>query len=552
MTTSDGKDDGEVLIRGPIVMREYFNRPDATREALEDGWLHTGDLGRLDAEGRLYITGRKKEIIVLSSGKNLYPEEIEAHYRQSAFIKELCILGLSRPGEPSAERLHAVVVPDEDVMRAKGIVNVKELLRFEIEGRSVSLPAHKRILSYDISMEPLPRTTTGKIRRHEIQRRLRDRDDRPRTMEATAARRCRCGVGRRAWRMPRRWTIVARRLDRAAVRPDANLELDLGLDSMERVELLTLLEQRQGTRVAPEARATIFTVRQLVTAVESAPRTGGSRGRRGRGRRSRRRAARGKRCWPSRPTRRSSPRWQSRARSARSCLFVLVKAAALRGARVHPLPLQRHRAAAETGPYILSPNHQAYLDPFLLAAALPFRAFRDLFFVGAAEYFETPLSRWFARTVNLIPVDPDANLVTAMQAGAAGLRLEQDPGAVPGRRAVDRRRTQEVPQGRADPVRAPRRADRAGRARRAVRAVAARPIVELEAVAAVAGPAGDLRIRRADSARRAARMPRERPRSGPRSPRCSIACAGAVDAQDRSSSCRAAICARRRRRASSA
>ena len=80
---------GEVLIRGPIVMREYYRRPDATAEAIRDGWLYTGDLGRLDREGRLHITGRKKEVIVLSSGKNLYPEEIEAHYRQSPFIKEL-------------------------------------------------------------------------------------------------------------------------------------------------------------------------------------------------------------------------------------------------------------------------------------------------------------------------------------------------------------------------------------------------------------------------------------------------------------------------------
>ena len=60
-------------------MREYYKRPDATADALKDGWLYTGDLGRLDAEGRLYITGRKKEMIVLASGKNLYPEEIEAH-----------------------------------------------------------------------------------------------------------------------------------------------------------------------------------------------------------------------------------------------------------------------------------------------------------------------------------------------------------------------------------------------------------------------------------------------------------------------------------------
>src|SRR4029079_17376563 len=102
-----------ILICGPIVMREYYRRPDATAAALVDGWLRTGDLGRLDDAGRLHITGRLKDVIVLSSGKNLYPEEIEAHYRQSPFIKEICVLGLPRAGEPSAERLHAVIVPDE-------------------------------------------------------------------------------------------------------------------------------------------------------------------------------------------------------------------------------------------------------------------------------------------------------------------------------------------------------------------------------------------------------------------------------------------------------
>ncbi len=430
----DAKGDGEVLIRGPIVMREYFNRIDATREALEDGWLHTGDLGRLDAQGRLYITGRKKEIIVLSSGKNLYPEELEAHYSQSAFIKELCILGLSRPGEPVSERLHAIVVPDEDVLRAKGIVNLKELVRFEIEGRSVHLPTHKRILSYDISMEPLPRTTTGKIKRHEIQRRLRDRAATAQVDELPIA-----GADA-AWAAEpdhaAALAIVARQVNRAAVRPDANLELDLGLDSMERVELLTLLEQQQGTRMASDGRAAIFTVRQLITAVTEAPRTQGPK-----------EAADASDSgaelpWdtllavPADPTITAA---LARPRPIRAVvLFILVKTVALvarglvgfRHTGIEHLPKE--------GPYILSPNHQAYLDPFFLAAALPFKAFRDLFFVGAAEYFETPLSRWFARTVNLIPVDPDANLVTAMQAGAAGLRLKKILVLFPeGERSID-------------------------------------------------------------------------------------------------------------------
>src|SRR5512146_130577 len=128
---------GEVAIRGPIVMSGYYNRPDATAAVLRDGWLLTGDLGYLDSHGNLFITGRKKEIIVLSSGKNIYPEEIEHHYLKSPFIKEICVVGLeSRPGEPYAEKLHAVLVPNFDVLRERKIVNVKEVIRFDIESLS--------------------------------------------------------------------------------------------------------------------------------------------------------------------------------------------------------------------------------------------------------------------------------------------------------------------------------------------------------------------------------------------------------------------------------
>ena len=428
-------EEGEILIRGPIVMREYFNRPDATADALQDGWLHTGDLGRLDAQGRLYITGRQKEIIVLSSGKNLYPEEIEAHYRRSAFIKELCVLGISRPGEPSAERLHAVVVPDEDVLRAKGIVNLKELLRFEIETLSVQLPAHKRILSYDISLQPLPRTTTGKIRRHEIQRALRDRAT---ASETTASSRP-VSAEDAAWAaeagnaalLELIASSTALRADPSTtLRADANLELDLGLDSMERVELLTRLEQREGTRVAAEVRATIFTVRQLVDAVRSAPRAadGGDES--------------AELPWDTllgTPADPAITRDLARRRPIRTMsVFLLVKSIALVARMLPGFRASGQAHLPPSGPYIISPNHQAYVDPVFVAAALPYRAFRELFFVGAAEYFETPLARWFARTINLVPVDPDANLVTAMRAGADGLRLKKILMLFPeGERSID-------------------------------------------------------------------------------------------------------------------
>ena len=419
--------DGEVLIRGPIVMREYYGRPDATAEAIRDGWLHTGDLGRLDADGRLHITGRKKEIIVLSSGKNLYPEEIEAHYRRSPFIKELCVLGLSRPNEPSAERLHAVVVPNEPYMRERGIVNYGEIVRFEIETLSVELPAHKRILSYDLSLEPLARTTTGKLRRGEIERLVRRRAVAPRADRAmTDTERAWLAEGTRGADV----AAIASHLGRADVPPDANLELDLGLDSMERVELLTMIESTRGRRVAPEIRATIFTVRQLVEAVERADRSTAP-------------AANAEGLpWDAVLAEPPDPALVhdlTRSKLVRAAIiYAALRIAAVVLRLVVGLRVSGRSHVPAAGPIIVSPNHQTYVDGFLVAAALPFHAFRRIFFVGAAEYFETPFMAWGARAINIVPVDPDANLVNAMQAAATGLRVGKALMLFPeGERSID-------------------------------------------------------------------------------------------------------------------
>ena len=129
----EGPPVGEVAVRGAVVMKGYWNRPDATAAVLRDGWFLTGDLGYFDSHGHLFLTGRKKEVIVLSNGKNVYPEEIEAHYLKSPFIKEIAVMGLEgKPGE-GGDRLHAVIVPNFDVLRQRKIVNAKEVIRFDIE-----------------------------------------------------------------------------------------------------------------------------------------------------------------------------------------------------------------------------------------------------------------------------------------------------------------------------------------------------------------------------------------------------------------------------------
>lgn len=416
LANEDGRAAGEILIRGPIVMRGYHNRPEATVEALADGYLHSGDLGYLDAEGNLYVTGRQKEVIVLSSGKNIYPEEIEAHYLQSPFIKELCVLGRSsRPGEPFSERLHAIVVPNLEAMRERKIVNMKEILRYEIEGLSIKLPPHKRILTYAIWQDDLPRTTTRKLKRFEIERAITQAAGReelratPRALSEEEQR----WVAEPA--VARVLAVMARRAKHdGAIHPDDNLELDLGLDSMERVELLVTLEQEFATQVSDDVATKIYTVRELVAAIlgESAG-TG------------RARAAR--------------PAWEvllapepvedfdlqeilKPKRLLAAACYVVLRFFYLAARVLLRLRVTGREHLPVAGPVILSPNHQSYLDAFLLVSALPFRLLRNLFFVGASEYFATPLRAWVARKINLIPIDPDTNLVRAVQAGAFGLR----------------------------------------------------------------------------------------------------------------------------------
>ena len=144
-------------------------------------------------------------------------------------MKEICVLGLSRPGEPSAERLYAVVVPDDQMLRERKIANVGDIIRFEMEGASVHLPHHKRVLGYEIWFEPLPRTSTGKIKRFEVERRVKAADasrSAPEGAERNEADRAFLDRPELADVLS---LITAAARGGARVTPDANLELDLGL-----------------------------------------------------------------------------------------------------------------------------------------------------------------------------------------------------------------------------------------------------------------------------------------------------------------------------------
>ncbi|MGF1508843.1 MAG: AMP-binding protein [Myxococcota bacterium] len=167
---------GEVIARGPTIMQGYLDEPDATREALRDGWLHTGDRGRIDEKGRLYIVGRDKDVIIDRSGKNVYPDEVEQLYAGEPFVQELSVLGL--PSEDhTGERVVAVVVPDYQKAEEKGLTRaaVRESVEQHFREVGSKLPFARRVKRVYFQDGALPRTSTRKVRRTDLRRDLQRR-----------------------------------------------------------------------------------------------------------------------------------------------------------------------------------------------------------------------------------------------------------------------------------------------------------------------------------------------------------------------------------------
>jgi long-chain acyl-CoA synthetase len=158
---------GEVLARGRNLMLGYWQDEEATRQAIRDGWFHTGDLGRFDEQGNLYIVGRSKEVIIDSNGKNIYPDEIEELYRGDPHIKELSVVGLPDAGS-GAEQVACAVVPNLEHDPALGRAEVVSKIEEHFRAVSSGLPFWKRVKSLELWDGDLPKTAKRSIKRREI------------------------------------------------------------------------------------------------------------------------------------------------------------------------------------------------------------------------------------------------------------------------------------------------------------------------------------------------------------------------------------------------
>ena len=169
----DENGEGEICVKGPNVMLGYYNNPEATAEVFDkDGFFHTGDYGKLDEEGWIYITGRKKNLIILSNGKNVYPEEIEADLQKVEGVSEVVVYAGESRVQKDKITIVAEIFPDADFLVHKGIANPQQYFEDQIKLVNAKMPPYKAVKRVKLRDVEFQKNTSRKITRFSIDKRI--------------------------------------------------------------------------------------------------------------------------------------------------------------------------------------------------------------------------------------------------------------------------------------------------------------------------------------------------------------------------------------------
>jgi Long-chain acyl-CoA synthetases (AMP-forming) len=389
-------EDGEVLVKGKNVMKGYWQRPDLTNEAIKDGWFYTGDIGYLDEDGYLYIIGRKKELIVLENGKKVIPEEIEnLILSKSDIVKEVAVIEQNG-------HLHAIIVPNFELVKEKGILNLREYITWEVIDKvNRELPSYKNITDFSIREEELPKTRLGKIKRFL----LKAQDNVPlKAKEQTYKEEEKKPIGI----LTEQEGILLDYLRRykSDISPKDHIEIDLGLDSLDKVELLSFLDKTFGIQIPEKELSKYLSVEQLMSLVldKEAKQTKEVN-------------------WHnilSETVPAETLEYKDEVLVYGSYLLRQIFKVYFRF-QVEGLP-----NLPKENPFIIAPNHASYLDGFLIAASLPKELIKDTYFVGAKEYFEGKIGDIIAKHFHVIPVDTQSSVKETLIKSAAILKSKKN------------------------------------------------------------------------------------------------------------------------------
>lgn len=368
--------DGEIVTRGRNVMQGYYNRPEETSAILKDGWLFTGDLGYLDDDNRIFITGRKKEIIVLSNGKNINPEEVEDKIlSMNEVITEIGVFEKS-------DLLHAVIYPDYKKAKQLGIENVEEMIKWGvIDKYNQSVTPYKKVMKFSLIKEPLPRTRLLKLKRFLLPQLEQISGERNENIIEPAFQ---------------EYTLIKEFLHQQkeiTIHPSDHLEIDLGLDSLDKVNLGVYLESNFGIKYTESELVGFSNVVKLAEDVRDKKTKLSIE------------AIDWGKIFKEHLNLDLPKSWFTHNAMKNSAKVFLKLYFRLKGEGLENIP---------EGPFIIAPNHQSFFDGLFVAVFLKNKLMKQTYFYAKEKHVKSKLLKFIANKHNVIVMDLN-DLKTSLQ-----------------------------------------------------------------------------------------------------------------------------------------
>ncbi len=370
--------DGEVIARGRNIMKGYFNHPEETSEVLKDGWLHTGDIGHFDDGGFLHITGRSKEIIVLSNGKNINPEEIENKILSTSdFVAEAGVFMQN-------DILTAVIFPDFKKLKDKTIGNLEELFRWDvIDKYNSNSSSYKKIKKFVLCKNELPKTRLGKIQRFKLNELIEESGSRKRSKPAEPEF--------------EEYQVIRdflKEQKKSEIFPDDHFEIDLGLDSLDKINLQVFLESTFGIKIPEDILLHHPTVEKLSHFMKEKKNKISVE------------TVKWAEIFREKVELKLPKSWftQNLFKNTSKILFKFYFR--IKGEGIENIP---------DGPVILAPNHQSFFDGLFVSAFLKNKVMKNTYFYAKERHVRNPFLRALANRNNIIVMDINKDLKQSLQ-----------------------------------------------------------------------------------------------------------------------------------------
>lgn len=387
-------DDGEIIVKGRNVMKGYYKKPAATQEVIDDrGWFHTGDLGKIE-DGYISIVGRKKEMIVLSNGKNINPADIENEiFKGTDLIHDIAVVEHNN-------HLLALVYPDFDKVKERKITNITETLKWEIiDSYNVKAPAYRKILEIKIVKEELPKTKLGKLRRFMLKDVIKNLD-KPKTEEKKNEIKIDKSDKEYGTKEFHALSDYMKKEHDLEITPDSHIEIDLGLDSLDVVEMNAFIEKTFDFTVNEDEAGGIKVIRDICEYIRV----------------------------HSNAYHNESVNWGDILNERVD--YKLPKSWAVGLFRILTAPIFKfylkltkkgqEKISSEPRIYVL--NHESFADAFALGHMFTYKQAKDVYFFAIKKHFEKPVRRFFADNGNIVLVDINKNLKESLQIAAEVLK----------------------------------------------------------------------------------------------------------------------------------